>query len=56
MLSLTLKLQMRGKRGRGELDDRQDVDEAYWAQAAADQAAQRADEDGDTSKRAMTRK
>lgn len=42
---------MRGKRGRGELDERQEVDEAYWAQAAADQAANRDQEDGDTSKR-----
>lgn len=41
---------MRGHRVR--LDDRPDgeVDENFWAQAAADQAAGRADDEGDESK------
>ena len=41
---------MRGQ--RGHLEDRPDgeVDENYWAQAAADQAAGRAEEDIDQSK------
>ncbi|KAJ3528735.1 hypothetical protein NM688_g7955 [Phlebia brevispora] len=42
-------LQMRDKRGRGELDDRHEVDEAFWAQAAADRAANRDADDIDAT-------
>ena len=41
---------MRGNRGHGELDDRQEVDEAFWAQAAAERAANREGDDVDASK------
>ena len=41
---------MRNARGRGELDDRQEIDEAYWAKAAADQAARQAGDETDDSK------
>lgn len=45
-----MQLKMRGGGGRGELDDRHGVDEAFWARAAADQAANRESEDLDASK------
>ena len=47
---LFIKVHMRNARGRGELDDRQEIDEAYWAKAAADQAARQAGDETDDSK------
>lgn len=44
---------MRGNRGHGELDDRHEVDEAFWAQAAADRATGR-DGEEDASKHLLT--